>query len=291
MIVIDEQHRFGAAQRLTLQQKDPRADFLLMSATPIPQTLCRTLYGDLQTVVLEKGEWAKKKRIGTHVVAAHRRKKMCEFIRDTIDNSEARALWIVPRVFADQEQDTAGLTDIKTAMKRLRSGPCSRIPAEALHGQCDTQSQQRIIRQFGSGEIRLLVATTIVEVGMDVPQTDIIVVENAERFGLAQLHQLRGRCARGEGQGYCFLLPGSTATDTAMERLNYFCTEKDGFRIAEKDLHMRGPGHVAGLRQSGWERLLFADILRDAALFEKIQQKVAAQFHTAYDDPDTTESA
>lgn len=271
MCVIDEQHRFGVAQRIRLQHKDPRADFLLLSATPIPQTLCHTMYGDLKTVALHTGAWARRRHVTTHMVPAHKRRDMQAFVAEALAHGDSRAFYVVPRIEADDDGETNGLRDIETVQKDLAGGPCKRIPMAVLHGRSGPEAQQEAVRGFAEGTVRFLLATTVIEVGVDVPDADIMVVENAQRFGLAQLHQLRGRVCRGTGRGYCFLVYDSDIGDAARQRLKYFCTDNDGFRIAEKDLQMRGPGELTGVRQSGWLALRFADMLRDAAAFKKIQ--------------------
>ncbi len=268
MIVIDEQHKFGAAQRLCLQEKDPRADFLLMSATPIPQTLASTLYGDLDVVSM-RGLPAGRRPVSTHRVSPARRADMERFLRREIVERGAQVFYVAARIDSDDEASGAvkNAVDVFTSLSR---GTLHDIPCGLVHGRMEESERTRAMDAFVRGDIKLLVATTIVEVGIDVPAATIMVVENAERFGLSQLHQLRGRVGRSSKRAFCFLLGEQTESGASSERLEFFCKHHDGFLIAEKDLRLRGPGEVAGVRQTGWDDLKMADILRDAAVFREI---------------------
>ncbi len=271
MIVIDEQHKFGAAQRLTMQEKDVASDFLLMSATPIPQTLAKTLYGDLDIVTILKPP-AGRNPVETHCVPESKRSDMDQFVLREIRECGAAVYWVVPRIEQDETSET--IRDAETTFAALKKGAFAGIPTGCLHGRMTSMEKERIMQSFAAGSIKLLVSTTVVEVGVDVPQATIMIIENAERFGMAQLHQLRGRVGRGSGKSYCFLLTPSAADDETAERLSFFCRHHDGFRIAEMDLTLRGPGEVAGYRQTGWEDLKLADIIRDAELFREIQEEL-----------------
>ena len=271
MIVIDEQHKFGAEQRLTLQQKAPASDFLLMSATPIPQTLAKTLYGDLDIVTirsLPKG----RQKVSTHLVPEEKRKDMEKFILKELRENGSQAFCIVPRI--DSDDDYGEIKDVHSVYSMMTGGMLSGIPIAALHGKLDNTETEKIMKQFAEGYIKLLIATTVVEVGIDVPNATIMIVENAERFGLSQLHQLRGRVGRGDKKAYTFLLANPTENEITQKRLKRFCTNHDGFTIADLDLSLRGPGEVAGFRQSGWSELKIADILRDADTFREIQEEL-----------------
>lgn len=278
MIVIDEQHRFGARQRLTLSQKDPAADVLVMSATPIPQTLAKTLYGDLDIMSirsLPKG----RLRVSTHLVPPHKRADMENFVNRQISQHDGQAFFVAPRIEpddADADSDGAnqGLADVEALYNALRTGPFSSCPMGLVHGKMDPARREAAMAAFRARKIKILVATTVIEVGIDVPAATVLVVENAERFGLSQLHQLRGRVGRSGRQSYCFLFANAPEDSEAHKRLDYFCSHVDGFDIAEMDLVMRGPGEVVGNRQSGWEDLVMADILRDAHLFAEIQNEL-----------------
>jgi ATP-dependent DNA helicase RecG len=274
MIVIDEQHKFGAQQRLALQEKDPRADFLLMSATPIPQTLAKTLYGDLDIVSI-KGLPKGRLPVSTHCVPSHKRSDMETFVRNQILKKNAQVFYIVPRIVKNDDEGP----DVKDAVSVLDSlvhGAFSDVACGLIHGQTDLMERKRVMDDFNRGMIKVLVSTTIIEVGIDAPAATVMVIENAERFGLSQLHQLRGRVGRSSEKAYCFLLANKTGNFLARQRLDYFCTHHDGFEIAEMDLRMRGPGEAAGLMQTGWDDLKMADIVRDAPVFREILESVEA---------------
>jgi len=271
MIVIDEQHKFGAEQRLTMQEKDTASDFLLMSATPIPQTLAKTLYGDLDIVTILKPPIGRHP-VETHCVPEGKRDAMERFVLNEIRERGAAAYWVVPRIEQDGSLET--LRDVETAFAALMKGTFADIPCGCLHGRMTSVEKERVMKSFAAGAIRLLVSTTVVEVGVDVPHATIMIIENAERFGMAQLHQLRGRVGRGSAKSYCFLLTPFETDGGTSERLSFFCGHHDGFKIAEMDLTLRGPGEVAGFRQTGWEDLQLADIVRDAELFREIQEEI-----------------
>ena len=278
MIVIDEQHKFGAQQRLRLAEKDAAADMLVMSATPIPQTLAKTLYGDLDIVSVQSLP-AGRMPVSTHLVPENKRTDMEQFILKDIQTNNSQVFYVVPRIERDDGPDEdAGIKDVQTVFNSLKRGAFSNVEMALVHGQSDPDERQTIMKKFAAGEIKVLVATTIIEVGIDIPAATILVIENAERFGLSQLHQLRGRVGRSSKKSYCFLLANSAEDALSHKRLAYFCTHHNGFEIAEIDLTMRGPGEVAGFRQSGWEDLRSADILRDARLFNEIQNELEELF-------------
>jgi ATP-dependent DNA helicase RecG len=284
MIIIDEQHKFGAEQRLKLQEKGPSSDFLLMSATPIPQTLAKTLYGDLDIVAISSRP--NRAPISTHIVPENKRADMEKFILEQITNG-ARVFYVVPRI--DQQgddsddDDDCGKQSIKTVdsvIEKLKSGPLSSTPVYKLHGQMPHDEREEAIKSFKEGPHGVLVSTTIVEVGVDISDAAVMVIENPEFFGLAQLHQIRGRVGRGDAPSYCFLLPGANVSqnEKSLERLKFLCNCQDGFEIAEWDLRNRGPGDAAGYRQSGWDDLGVADILDDAEMFREIMQETEGLF-------------
>lgn len=279
MMVIDEQHKFGAEQRLALQEKDVSSDFLLMSATPIPQTLAKTLYGDLEIVSIT-GMPAGRLPVATHLVPENKRYDMERFIAQEIEAHGARVYCVAPRIAQNDTPDDArdagaeAIKDVETIVDGLRNGPLAGVPAGSLHGLMSSDEKVGVMTAFARGDLSLLVSTTVIEVGIDVPEATIIVIENAERFGMAQLHQLRGRVGRGREKSYCFLLTPASLDDSTCERLNYFCHHRDGFKIAEMDLALRGPGEVAGFRQTGWDDLKMADIIRDAGLFREIDAEI-----------------
>ena len=271
MIVIDEQHKFGVEQRLALQEKDPASDFLLMSATPIPQTLAKTLYGDLDIVTIEKPPQGRLP-VASRLVPEEKRAEMERFIRKTIVEQGGAVYWVVPRI---EQDDTAEIVkDARSVFELLLKGPFNGMPVGCLHGLMSDDEKERVIQSFITGTIQILVTTTVIEVGVDIPRATCMVIENAERFGMAQLHQLRGRVGRGGGKSWCFLLSPLAGDPDASGRLCYFCGHTDGFDIADKDLEIRGPGEVAGFRQTGWDDLKMADIVRDASLFREIQEEI-----------------
>jgi ATP-dependent DNA helicase RecG len=282
MIVIDEQHKFGAQQRLAIQEKDVASDFLLMSATPIPQTLAQTLYGDLDVVTIAHPP-AGRQAVSTHIVPEHKRTEMEKFVLSEIQEHGAQVFYVVPRIEGGDEEEEDTLRTAESVYRRLSTGTFARITSGCIHGKLGSDKKEMLMQDFAAGKIKLLVATTVIEVGIDVPAATIMIIENAERFGLAQLHQLRGRVGRGSVKSWCLLLPGSELDSDTMQRLESFRKNHDGFRIAELDLQFRGPGEVAGYRQSGWDDLKLADILRDASLFREIQEEIdsiLSELHT-----------
>lgn len=272
IIIIDEQHKFGAEQRLSLQKKDPAADFLLLSATPIPQTLAQTLYGDLNIVTIRSVPKHRQK-ISTHLVPEHKRHDMEQFILKEITENDSQAFYVVPRIDTCTEEE-AVVTDVSAVYERMKRGAFAHVSVAALHGKMSSAEKEEIMNRFVLGSIKVLIATTVVEVGIDVPNATVMVIENAERFGLSQLHQLRGRVGRGLKKAYTFLLTPSEQSESVQNRLKKFCVTHDGFEIADLDLSLRGPGDVVGFRQSGWSDLRVADILRDGDLFREIQEEL-----------------
>jgi ATP-dependent DNA helicase RecG len=193
---------------------------------------------------------------------------MVRFIRTEIEGKQAAAYYVVPKIGQDEDSESAD--EVGAAFKKLAGGSFRGVPAACLHGRMTAGEKESAIDAFAHGEIKLLVSTTVVEVGVDVPAATCMVIESAERFGMAQLHQLRGRVGRGGEKSFCFLLASPTADAGALERLAFFCRHHDGFKIAERDLSLRGPGEVVGMRQTGWDELRIADIVRDAELFREI---------------------
>jgi ATP-dependent DNA helicase RecG len=251
---------------------------LVMSATPIPQTLAKTLYGDLDIVSVQSLP-SGRLPVSTHLVPENKRSDMEQFILKEIQANNSQVFYVVPRIERDEGPDEdAGLKDVQTVYNSLKKSAFSSVEMALVHGQSDPDERQEIMKKFAAGEIKALVSTTIIEVGIDIPAATILIVENAERFGLSQLHQLRGRVGRSSKKSYCFLLANSTPDSLSHKRLSYFCAHHDGFEIAEMDLTMRGPGEVAGFRQSGWEDLRIADIIRDARLLNEIQNELEELF-------------
>lgn len=258
-VVVDEQHRFGVHQRLALADKGAAADILVMTATPIPRTLMMTAYGDLETSRLTDKP-AGRKPIETRVLPLSRLEDVVDRLRGAIPGG-ARVYWVCPLVDDSELVDLAAATERHAALAQ-RFG--ERVGL--VHGKLKAAEKDAVMTKFASGDLDILVATTVIEVGVDVPEATIMVIEQAERFGLAQLHQLRGRVGRGEAKSSCLLLYGEPLTGTARARLKVMRDTDDGFVIAEEDLRLRGAGEVLGTRQSGLPQFRMADLAAHADL-------------------------
>ena len=262
--VVDEQHRFGVHQRMQLQskgqgKKQSSADVLVMTATPIPRTLALTAYGDMDVSKIT-GRPPGRKPVETRVMSADRMGELIAHLRTALDRG-ARAYWVCPLVEESEKIDLAAAED-RAVMLRQALG----LNIGLMHGKMKPAERDAAMAAFKAGETQMLVATTVIEVGVDVPEATIMVVEHAERFGLAQLHQLRGRVGRGTGKSSCILLWHEPLTQTAKARLKTMRDTDDGFVIAEEDLRLRGPGEVLGKRQSGLEEFRMADPVAHADL-------------------------
>ncbi len=258
-VIIDEQHRFGVQQRLYLAEKGINTNILLMSATPIPRTLALAQYGEIEQVIL-KEKPAFQKPIITKVSNIDKIKDIEILLKKKISNV-SQVYWICPLVEASETQK---YKDIETRFKSLKNIFGSEV--EMLHGKIKSDQKERIIQNFQKGNVKILVATTVVEVGIDNKNADYIVIENAEKFGLSQLHQLRGRVGRGNNQGYCFALYGKDLPDNTINRLKIFKENLDGFKLSEKDLEIRGTGDILGYRQSGDSLFKFVNVYHDQEL-------------------------
>ena len=303
LVIVDEQHRFGVMQRLKLMKKSGEGeessraalgmarseparsgaegtrphtgcaepDVLVMTATPIPRTLALTLYGDLDLSVLDELPPGRTPII-TRCLADDQSPKVWEFVRKQV--AEGHQAYVVYPVISENEE-----SELKAAIKMYRelSGRVfADLKVGLLHGRLDTELKDQVMRMFQKGELQILVATTVIEVGVDVPNATVMVIEHAERFGLAQLHQLRGRIGRGAAKSYCVLMTGGKVTEEGQRRLNAMARTNDGFQIAELDLELRGPGEFFGTRQAGMPSFRVANIIRDAQLLEAAKREAAA---------------
>lgn len=270
MVVIDEQHRFGVAQREALVAKGRRPDLMVMTATPIPRTLAMTIYGDLDVSVLNELP-PQKGTIKTVWRTEEAREKIYDYIRDT--TAKGNLVYIVyPLVEQSEKLDLKAANDAYEDL--LRHFPDRKLGI--VTGRTPADERADTMSRFYSGQLNILIATTVIEVGVDAPDARLMIIENAERFGLSQLHQLRGRIGRGPGQSVCVLMLGGRPTAIASERLETMCRTNDGFEIAETDLRLRGPGEFLGTRQHGIPEFKVADLLRDAAMIEPARQTAFA---------------
>jgi len=262
LAVVDEQHRFGVQDRLRLQAKGRSPHVLLMSATPIPRTLALALRGDLDVSVLDELPPGRLP-VETKIYSGKARAKAMDALRAVV--AAGRQAYVVyPLVSESEKLDLANATD--GARKLQAALPTARVGL--VHGQLSSLERERTMTAFRDGQVDVLVATTVIEVGVDVPNATLAIVSQAERFGLSQLHQLRGRVGRGGHASQCLLLPHGPLSRQARQRLKALVESHDGFRIAEVDLEMRGPGELLGTRQSGLPELTFADPVRQARLLE-----------------------
>lgn len=266
LVITDEQHRFGVRQRETLAEKGSSVHVLVMSATPIPRTLAIILYGDLHISVLDELP-ADRLPIKNCVVNTSYRNTAYKFIEKEVAQG-SQVYVICPMVEEGEEQE---LEDVASYAKKLKSALPDSIRVETLHGRMRPAEKTRIMEAFGAHHIDVLVSTTVIEVGINVPNATVMLVENAERFGLAQLHQLRGRVGRGDKQSYCIFISKSERPET-MERLKILNESNDGFYIAGKDLALRGPGDLFGIRQSGDLQFALGDIYRDATVLQSASE-------------------
>ncbi len=267
LVVIDEQHRFGVAQRESMKQKGNHPDMLALSATPIPRTLSMTVYGDMDiSIVNEKP--AGRLPIKTTKLPVARANELVSRLRPQID-AGAKVFWVCPLVEESEESDMMAAESRYEFLKK-EIGIRNQESVGIVHGQMDKKKRDAVMAEFADpkSKMRVLVSTTVIEVGIDVPHATIMVIENAERFGMAALHQLRGRVGRGNAQSFCILMFGANITPDGMKRLDVLCETDDGFVIAEQDLMMRGTGELLGTKQSGWIAYNFVDYREHRDLFK-----------------------
>ncbi|MFL6257944.1 MAG: ATP-dependent DNA helicase RecG [Pyrinomonadaceae bacterium] len=268
LVVIDEQHRFGVLQRAALRERGFNPDVLVMTATPIPRSLAMTVYGDLDVSVIDELPPGRTP-IKTVVVGEEKRAGVYKGIEREV-RAGRQAYIVYPLV---EESEKMDLKDATRMFEHLRDRVFPHFQIGLVHGKMKPAEKEEVMRLFVRGETQVLVATTVVEVGVDVPNASVMVVEHAERFGLSQLHQLRGRVGRGAEQSYCVLLVSDRQTSVAQQRLGIMEETSDGFRIAEKDLEIRGPGEVMGTRQSGVPTFRIGNLVRDLAILEDARRE------------------
>ncbi|MES2571767.1 MAG: helicase-related protein, partial [Verrucomicrobiota bacterium] len=267
LAIIDEQHKFGVMQRAQLRNQGAAPDVLVMTATPIPRTLTMTVYGDLDVSTLDELP-ANRGRIITGARDAAKLPDAVRFIREHLE--AGRQAYVVYPLIDGSEKLEAKAAAAEFEKWRQFLAP---MRCELLHGRIPADEKEAIMERFRSGESKALIATTVIEVGIDVPNANIMLVENAERFGLAQLHQLRGRIGRGAHKSYCILLSSKTDDPEAQEKLRILSETRDGFEIAEADLRLRGPGDLLGTAQSGLPPLKLGNLFADAALMRLARQQ------------------
>jgi ATP-dependent DNA helicase RecG len=270
LAVIDEQHRFGVGQRLRLRSMSPGGEphILTMSATPIPRTLAMTYFADLDVSVIDELPPGRTPVV-TKLVDENRRAQVIENVRAWA--KDGQVYWVCPLV---EESETLELQNAIDTHVQL-SAQLAPVTVGLVHGRLSAAEKQAVMDDFTAGKTRVLVATTVIEVGVDVPNASLMVIEHAERFGLAQLHQLRGRVGRGSAQSVCVLMYSGPLSPQARERLRTMKQTQDGFVIARKDLELRGPGEFLGARQSGLALLRFADLDADSDWVERARQTAA----------------
>ena len=271
LCVTDEQHRFGVAQRMSLGQKGDNPGTLVMSATPIPRTLALIIYGDLDLSVIDELP-AGRQKIDTYLIDGAKRERAFGYLRQHLDRG-LQGYIVCPLVEESGEGESDGRKAAVAYAAQLQEGPFRGYRLGLLHGKMKPADKEAAMRAFAAGETQLLVSTTVVEVGIDVPNAVIMVVENAERFGLSQLHQLRGRVGRGKEKSTCILISDTKGEDT-LRRLKYLCSSGDGFQIAEYDLQLRGPGDFFGMRQHGLPQMKIADLSQDGKILYEAQSAV-----------------
>jgi ATP-dependent DNA helicase RecG len=263
LIVIDEQHKFGVLQRTRLIDRGDAPDVLVMTATPIPRTLTQTLYGDLDVSILREKP-AHRGEVITAVRDTSKLPEVIDFVKKQI--ARGRQAYIVYPLVEDSEKLAAKSATVEFEKWKSQLAPYA---VGLLHGRMSPDEKEEVVSRFRAGGVAALVTTTVIEVGVDVPNATLMVVENAERFGLAQLHQLRGRIGRGEHKSFCIPLHDARADETAVEKLAILETTSDGFAIAEADLRLRGPGDLLGTAQTGLPPLKLGDLFKDAELMRE----------------------
>ncbi|MCL2192639.1 MAG: ATP-dependent DNA helicase RecG [Treponema sp.] len=287
LVVVDEQHRFGVMQRSLIMEKGDNPHLLMMSSTPIPRTLAMTVFGDMDVSVIRDLPPGRKP-IKTHLAKESSEARVYDFVRRRLE-AGSQAYFVYPLIEAESDDETDSknskdtvLKDVVSMAERLAKEVFPNFSVALVHSRLDDEEKRKTMERFRAGEIKILVATSVVEVGVDVPNANCMVIEHAERFGLSALHQLRGRVGRGQDQAFCFLVYSDGLTDDGKARLKVMLESTDGFVIAEEDLRLRGPGQIAGIEQSGYLNLGIANPIRDIDVLAKAR---ADAFFILENDP------
>jgi ATP-dependent DNA helicase RecG len=273
VVVIDEQHKFGVRQRAALRQGEKSPHYLVMTATPIPRTISMTLFGDLDVTTLREMPPGRQE-IRTYVVAPAEQARWWNFVRDKL-RAGRQAYVVAPLV--DESQNVAAAS-VAEAFERLTNGELAAFRVGIVHGRMSPSEKEQAMAAFRAGRSHVLVSTSVIEVGVDVSNASIMVIDSPERFGLAQLHQLRGRVGRGKFAGFCGVLVGDQISEAARERLTAFAATSDGFELAEIDFQLRGPGDLFGTQQHGLPPLRIADLRNDQAILEEARREAQVLF-------------